>query len=235
MPSCRSVPMLALVCLLLLLAGCSGSGPYTATHTSPSGRGTYTVNGQTYRPLTSIGAYSKQGIASWYGPQFHGRPTANGEIYNMYSLTAAHRILPFQTRVRVTNLENGKSVQVRINDRGPFVKNRLIDLSYNAARQLDMIGQGTAKVRVEAVKVAANEDSARYFVQLGSFSELQNARRLLRKTKSRGYSGSRIIRVSLDGRTFYRVQAGSFPNLALARKKLDRLRRTHPSSFIIAD
>jgi rare lipoprotein A len=234
MPSARAVLRLALGCSLLFLACCSRQVPSTTSPGSPA-EGTYTVYGRTYRPLTHIESYSKQGIASWYGPKFQGRPTANGEIYNMYSMTAAHRILPFQTRVKVTNLENGKTVQVRINDRGPFVKNRLIDLSYSAARELGMIGQGTAPVKVEAVQVAADQDATRYFVQLGSFSELQNARQLLRKTKKRGYSASRIIRISLDGRIYYRVQAGSFPNLALAQKKLHRLRQAYPSSFIIAD
>jgi rare lipoprotein A len=94
---------------------------------------------------------TQTGIASWYGPGFHGRPTSSGEIYNQYDLTAAHQTLPHGTRVRVTNLTNGRSVQVRINDRGPFVDDRIIDLSYAAARQIDMIGPGTAPVRMEVL------------------------------------------------------------------------------------
>lgn len=234
MPSLRAYQALVFLGSLIILASCAGPGPKIKSSGSHS-KGTYTVNGRTYRPLTRIETYSQRGTASWYGPKFHGRPTANGEIYNMYALTAAHRILPFQTKVLVTNLQNGQSVQVRINDRGPFVKNRLIDLSYTAARKLDMIGKGTALVKVESVKLPSDRDTTRYFVQLGSFSKLQNARQLLHKTKNKGYSGSRIIQVSLEGRTYYRVQAGAFTNLALARKKLNRLRKAYPSSFIIAD
>ena len=92
-----------------------------------------------------------EGIASWYGPDFHGRRTANGEIYNMYGMTAAHKTLPFDTMLRVTNLENGRSVVVRVNDRGPYAKGRIIDLSKSAAEKLQMIGPGTARVRLEVL------------------------------------------------------------------------------------
>ena len=111
----------------------------------------YTINGVTYYPIPQSEGYRKTGIASWYGRDFHGKKTANGERYNMYALTAAHPTLPLPTWVRVTNLENGKSVRVRLNDRGPFARGRLIDLSYTAARTIDMVGPGTAPVLVEAL------------------------------------------------------------------------------------
>lgn len=111
----------------------------------------YTVNGITYRPLKSSKGYKNKGIASWYGSDFHGRTTANGECYDMYALTAAHPTLPLPTTVRVTNLENNRSVILRINDRGPFARGREIDLSYRAALDLGMVNQGTAPVLVEAI------------------------------------------------------------------------------------
>lgn len=109
----------------------------------------YTVLGVTYYPLETAEGYSEEGVASWYGPDFHGKNTANGEEYNQEAFTAAHKTLPFNTMVRVENLQNGKNVVVRINDRGPFKDTRIIDLSHRAASELGMMGSGTAKVRLE--------------------------------------------------------------------------------------
>ncbi len=111
----------------------------------------YEVFGKRYVVMQSSYGYSEQGIASWYGSKFHGNPTSNGEIYDMYSMTAAHKTLPLPTTVKVTNLRNGRSVVVRVNDRGPFVPNRVIDLSYSAARKLDMVRAGTARVEIMAM------------------------------------------------------------------------------------
>jgi rare lipoprotein A len=119
------------------------------------------------------------GIASWYGEDFHGRPTSNGEIYDMNELTAAHPTLPFGTMVEITNLLNGRTVTVRINDRGPFVDGRIIDLSYAAARLLDMVGPGTIPVRLEVVKEVSPAPAGRYFfVQVGAFILQANAETL---------------------------------------------------------
>ncbi|MCG5525770.1 septal ring lytic transglycosylase RlpA family protein [Ectothiorhodospira haloalkaliphila] len=112
----------------------------------------YEVFGRRYYTLASAEGYRERGIASWYGTKFHGRRTSSGEPYDMYAMTAAHTALPLPTYVRVTNLENGRSVVVRVNDRGPFVNNRIIDLSYAAAHRIDMINQGTARVEVEALE-----------------------------------------------------------------------------------
>lgn len=111
----------------------------------------YLIDGVRYEPLSSSVGYAEKGIASWYGSDFHGGPTANGECYNMYAFTAAHRTLPLPTIVRVTNLENNKSVVVKVNDRGPFARGRILDLSYAAAQSLGMVGTGTAPVQVEAI------------------------------------------------------------------------------------
>jgi rare lipoprotein A len=127
--------------VILILAGCAPSPRYTSA----------------VRPWVDSSPGSvrrvQEGVASFYGEDFHGRKTANGEIYDMFAMTAAHRALPFHTRVLVTNLDNGKKVEVRINDRGPFIKGRIIDLSFGAARRIGMVGPGTARVRLEVLEM----------------------------------------------------------------------------------
>ncbi len=118
---------------------------------SSSGNDPYTVKGKTYSPMHEASGYRERGIASWYGRKFHGRLTSSGEPYNMYAMTAAHRTLPLPSYVRVRNLNNGRFIVVRVNDRGPFMRNRLIDLSYAAAAKLGILGTGTGVVEVEAV------------------------------------------------------------------------------------
>jgi rare lipoprotein A len=189
----------------------------------------YEVFGVRYNVLTSAANYSETGVASWYGKKFHGRPTSSGERYDMYQMTAAHKHLPLPTNARVTNLSNGKSVIVRINDRGPFVKNRLIDLSYAAAEQLDMIGDGTAMVRVEAIDTgytgpistltatppqagraptaATAPPANRLFMQVGAFGEAANARNLAAQLTD---SGIRDVSVAASAELprIYRVRIG---------------------------
>jgi len=128
----------------------------------------YTVLGQTYTPATRLGPYKERGIASWYGRRYHGQKTAVGEVYDMYTMSAAHPTLPIPSYARVTNVTNGKSVVVRVNDRGPFHSNRLIDLSYTAAYKLNVLGGGTNKVEVESIdpgnyQVAAAKPSAKTY------------------------------------------------------------------------
>ena len=118
---------------------------------------TYVIDGVTYRVLDTSAGYREEGIASWYGGYFHGRPTSNGEVYDMYLMTAAHRSLPLPTYVRVTHLANGRSVVLRVNDRGPFVGDRIIDLSFAAASKLGMAAIGTAPVEVVALDPPARE------------------------------------------------------------------------------
>ena len=152
------------------------------------------------------------GTASWYGPDFHGRPTSNREIYDMYEMTAAHQTLPFGTRVMVTNLNNGRATEVRINDRGPFMKNRIIDLSYAAARLLDMVGTGTAPVRLDIIAGEGRPSKVGYVIQLGSFTDVENARALKNRLSER-YGTAFISEFVLAGRTYYRVriEAGDRP------------------------
>lgn len=156
----------------------------------------YDAMGEHYVPITELGTYNQTGIASWYGRRYHGKPTASGEIYDMYAMTAAHPTLPIPSYARVTALDSGKSVIVRINDRGPFHSDRLIDLSYTAAYKLGVIGRGSIRVRVESLDPAkpmqlANTDSAPtgisatgYFVQLGVFGQADNAEKLFRQARS---------------------------------------------------
>jgi len=147
------------------------------------------------------------GIASWYGNEFHGRPTSSGEIFDTNDMTAAHRTLPFGTHVMVTNLDNDRSVVVRINDRGPFVRGRVIDLSYAAARVLGMIGPGTARVRLEVLRGAAPPTGgpAAVWVQVGAFSVQENAHKLKREL-DRSYRNVTVTALKTDRGTYYRVR-----------------------------
>lgn len=166
--------------------------------------------------------YTEEGNASWYGDPFNGRRASNGEIYDMYKLTAAHRTLPFDTRVRVTNLNNGKSTTVRITDRGPFVEGRVIDLSLAAAREIDLVGPGVAPVRVE---VLGNVDvTAGFFtVQVGAFKDRGNAERL-RDRLSASYSPIYIQQYDAPEGTFYRVRVGKISGEDAAQQFSEQLR-----------
>jgi rare lipoprotein A len=149
------------------------------------------------------------GIASWYGPGFHGRATSSREVFDMYDMTAAHPSLPLGTRVMVTNLANGRSAEVRINDRGPFAKGRIIDLSYAAARILGFIGPGTARVSVEILRLpVASPGGARFFVQVGSFASLANAE-ALKDRLAADAPGVFIAPFAAESRTYYRVRVGA--------------------------
>jgi rare lipoprotein A len=169
---------------------------------------------------------SQTGIASWYGPGFHGKPTANGEIYNQHDLTAAHQTLPLGSRVAVTNLENGSSTEVVINDRGPFAKGRIIDLSYAAAQAIQMIGPGTALVRVDVLdaptQLTAIPVALDYTLQLGSFAELNKAQQLRQRLAER-FAEVRITPVRSRDMTYYRVQLGSFSNRLEAEARARQL------------
>ena len=163
----------------LVLGGCE------VVPVTPREPGTYEVFGKTYRVMEESQGYLEIGIASWYGTKFHGRLTANGETYDMYGLSAAHKALPLPTFVKVTNLDNGKSVELRVNDRGPFHDDRVIDLSWAAARQLGFDHQGTAPVVVEALDEINYPDrvnttsSSSYYLQVGAFSQADGAMSLL--------------------------------------------------------
>lgn len=188
-----SIKTALLVCLAVLLSSCAA----VEQRVSPDG--------------------VQEGIASWYGSDFHGKPTASGETYNMHAMTAAHKTLPLGTTLDVTNLENGRHINVVVNDRGPFVAGRIIDLSYAGAKGLDIVGPGTARVRLKVtgrdqryVKYITIQDSGPgnlFVVQLGAFVERSNAERLKTALEWK-YSGVYMAKADVSGRTFYRVRMG---------------------------
>jgi len=205
------------------------------------------VNGHVYYPLPSAEGFVEEGYASWYGGKFHGRPTASGEPYNMYAMTAAHRILPMNTYVRVINLENGREVVARISDRGPFAKNRIIDLSYGAARKVGLIGPGVARVRIEALgevrpgagipavfKPHPDFRRGKFYVQVGAFLEPDNAYALGRKI-NRYYKDVAVFRQQRGDQTFYLVQVFASTEYNTAKDFEARLESSgFPEAFVVA-
>jgi rare lipoprotein A len=214
----------------LILNGCAGKGTHKPGTSGKRGtQKAYTISGKTYYPLPSAQGFRQVGYASWYGPGFHGRKTANGERYNMHGMTAAHRILPMNTWVRVRNLSNGREVVVRVNDRGPFVKNRIIDLSYTAAKKLGIVGPGTARVELVALgesrikgdrssglKRVPNLTTGDFYVQVGAFTVPHNAYALRDKLSIR-YKTVKVRKYEADNGTFYRVQVFAAHNYEAAR------------------
>jgi peptidoglycan lytic transglycosylase len=234
---------IALACLAVAIAGCR-TAPPPATRPAPprppgdvlaipdavprseprSAHGNppfYEVFGHRYFVLPNAVGFKERGVASWYGPGFHAERTASGERYDMYQMTAAHRTLPLPTYVRVTHLANGRSVVVRVNDRGPFKSDRIIDLSYTAAARLGMLGSGTALVEVEAITPGAPAAAAPppratnepLFVQAGAFGEAANAERLVAKLKADGVAQAFVRHDAVGGRSLYRVRIGPIPSV----------------------
>ncbi len=178
----------------------------------------YSVGGRRYYVLGSSVGYRKRGVASWYGTKFHGRRTASGERYDMFAMTAAHKTLPLPTYVRVTNLRNGRRVIVKVNDRGPFHNNRLIDLSYAAAYKLGIVGHGTGLVEVDAidprarrpvlVDAASVDEQINLYLQVGAFASQYNAERLRDRLLAAAIDGIRISQARPNQTTVYRVRVG---------------------------
>ena len=233
-------------CCLVIAACSSGSGRMPPDGQMPTGEQggsakvgkPYKIGGQWYRPEHDP-YYDETGIASWYGKQFHGKLTANQEIFNMNALTAAHRTLAMPTYVKVTNLENGRSVVLRVNDRGPFAKGRIIDVSRRGAQILGFERQGTTRVRVQAsdergkviakskrksrpsdVRIAKSSDG--HFVQVGAYASLDNARKR-RAALENGGQKARVVTEKTGGQTLYKVRVGPFNSRSLAEKVLDRI------------
>lgn len=220
-------------CLLAsCLAGCFGGKSWRKG--GVPGSRPYTVGGKTYHPLKSAHGFVEEGIASWYGPGFHGKKTASGETYNQNAMTAAHKILPLGTTVRVTNLANRRSVIVRINDRGPFVADRVIDLSRTAANKLGITGKGTGRVRIQSVgDVARMEQGGQidgdYYVQVGAFANKSNAGKLVSRLSGMGHRG----RLVYGNNRMWNVQAGPWPDSARAQRMLDLFRNLYPQAFVV--
>jgi rare lipoprotein A len=244
--------------LALVVAGC-GSPPIRTKHPTPSlpppapipadienipdpvprsepksARGNppfYNVLGKRYFVMNTAEGYQERGVASWYGPGFHAESTSNGERYDMYAMTAAHKTLPLPAYVQVTNLSNGKHVIVRVNDRGPFKDGRIIDLSYTAAAKLDMIKAGTTFVEVRALSTMqkaspppAPPATSDLYVQAGAFATEANATNLVGQLRSKGVSNAFVRADQVDGKPMYRVRVGPIPNVNDYDRVVKRLR-----------
>ncbi len=247
----RSLPWLLV--LALLLSACSGPEPRDGPGDRPVPPDTpdavprpeprsrygnppfYEVYGRRYYVRETAEGYVERGLASWYGRKFHGKRTSSGEPYDMYAMTAAHRTLPLPTYVRVTNLENGRSVVVKVNDRGPFHANRIIDLSYAAATKLGIAEKGTGLVEVRAISLdTARTDTdgrppvpasspPKLYVQVGAFSKRDNARRVLHRLESEAFDNARLVPGEVNGRKLFRVRIGPLPDPAAADAVMSRL------------
>ena len=206
---------------------------------------TYEVFGKRYKLMKSGKGHVERGLASWYGPGFHSERTSSGEPYDMYAMTAAHKTLPIPAYVRVTNLENGRSVVVRVNDRGPFVGERIIDLSYTAASKLDMLRAGTARVEIRVLDARSNTSSQSIaltpptqlptgtptgtatggrFLQVGSFGSSVNASALVGRLTAAGISGASVREARVGDRLLYRVRVGPVVDAGQAARLTEQLR-----------
>jgi rare lipoprotein A len=248
-----------LLALAFIVAGCAGPQIRSPTHPTPtlpppapipaeienipdpvprsepkSARGNppfYNVLGKRYFVLPSAEGYLERGVASWYGPGFHAASTSNGERYDMYAMTAAHKTLPLPAYVQVTNLRNGRHVIVRVNDRGPFKEGRIIDLSYSAAAKLDMLKDGTTFVEVRALTPVQKASppsqpppTSDLYVQAGAFATEANAARLLGQLRAQGVADVFVREDQVDGKSLYRVRVGPIPNVNEFDRVVKRLR-----------
>jgi len=216
-------------CLAFFLYACSTAPPPQAPPGSPR---PYRVMGKWYQPIPDARGFRQHGTASWYGDDFHGKRTSSGEIYDMNALTAAHKTLPLGTMVGVKHLENGREIKVRINDRGPFVRDRVIDLSARAAKEIEIFNSGTGPVEIVALGnpelgvgappqtgsyAASNSFSGNFTIQVGAFSDRPNAERLA-QSLSKTYKNVHISEY-FDGRTtFYRIRLGRTHDLEEANQ-----------------
>jgi rare lipoprotein A len=200
----------------------------------------YTVDGQTYHVLPECAGYHDRGIASWYGMKFHGGRTSDGDTYDMYAMTAANKVVPLPCFVRVTNLENHRSVIVKVNDRGPFVANRIIDLSYAAAKKLGVVATGTALVDVTAVEpgapapatgaaatsipIATNDaEKPQLYVQIGAFAEAANAERVRQNLETADIKPVLIVTTTAGDKTLYKVRIGPLADVTAVDQLTGRL------------
>ena len=211
-----------LVCLLIISGACRHKRHHVARQAQPP---------QRHQPAVPIGS-TEEGLASWYGIPYHGRPAADGEIYDMEQMVAAHRTLPFNTWLKVTNLKNDQSVNVRVIDRGPFVPGRIVDLSKAAARQIEMLGPGVARVRLEVVSAPLDVPTTDFYgVQVGAFENYANAEALRAKYASQ-FGWAQIS--AKQGRvTLYRVLVGKQETEAAAQQIANQLQSEERKVFVV--
>jgi rare lipoprotein A len=236
------------VCILFLffLWSCSaGRSPSPVSRPASGYPRPYQVFGKWYQPVPDSKGYRERGLASWYGKDFHGKKTANGETYDMHEMTAAHKTLPLGTYVKVLNLDNDKETDVRINDRGPFVRGRIIDLSYEAARRIGVVGPGTASVEITAIGqevksgtdkvVPVDYNTGNFTFQVGAFIDKNNAERLKNKLDEK-YRNAHITVYDAGDRTYYRVRVGECRDLSRASEYEEALRKDgYTDVFTVAE
>ncbi len=233
--------------VVIVGSSCTRQSPPTRPST-PGSPKPYKVMGHWYQPLSDSDGFKQRGLASWYGKKFHGRSTSNGERYNMYGVSAAHKTLPLGTWVRIHNLGNGRTLDVRINDRGPFVRGRIIDLSYGAAKKLGIVGPGTARVEIVALGKAGppqpdgrptyqavDYQRGNFTIQVGAFTERLNAEQFVRKL-GKIYRNAHMVPYN-DGQTvFYRVRVGTCHTLDQAAEYENYLvSHGFPDAFTVAE
>lgn len=217
-----TVGIIALLVLASLAGGCGTSRSSLPDY--PLSGKSYEIGGERYDILADAEGYSEYGQASWYGDDFHGKPTASGEIYDMMAMTAAHKTLPLQSIVRVTNLANGRRTAVRINDRGPFAKGRIIDLSLAAAQRLNMVNAGVAPVLVEVIGVSRSKARGRFTVQVAAYNDRRIAEALSNRLQSQ--YGPVHLQVHQSGRSqYYRVRVGDTTDVNKAKWLKNRLEK----------
>ncbi len=247
---------LAALCLALA-AGCASKvpspprGPQKAGTKKPATQRPYKIKGKTYHPIPSAQGYSETGYASWYGPNFHGKRTSNGEVYDMDEMTAAHKILPMNTYVEVTNLGSSRKAVVRVNDRGPFVDGRIIDLSRAAAKKVGVYGPGTAKVKVMALGfkkkgrpvtdkpsdyvAPASYRKGPFSVQVGAFTSESNAWRLAASMRP-AWGKVTVVRYDRGDMVFHRVRVGRLTDLTKVQELQEKLREAgFKNAYAVAD
>lgn len=247
MNSRKRIPLILLLCTVVCYSLTNSPNAFAVKGTVAATQRPYRINNRTYYPLPSAEGYVESGIASWYGGDFHGRSTSNGEIYNMHEITAAHKLLPMHTILLVQNLDNGKQTIVRVNDRGPFIRGRIIDLSYGSAKKIDLIPSGIARVKITALgegkrtnrgriefKKHANLYTGEYFVQIGAFLQKYNAIKLQDKF-TKAQHKTVITKAQVKGKLFYRVQVYVGQTLNGARRSENALlAKGYRGAFILA-
>ncbi|MCG9596678.1 septal ring lytic transglycosylase RlpA family protein [Vibrio sp. Isolate25] len=254
-----NTPLLGILCAVILLAGCSSTpsqrytidddiapdSPISVDHIedanpqyepySLGGNSDYTLRGEKYKIIREPQGFTQEGMASWYGKKFHGHLTSNGEVYDMYSMSAAHKTLPIPSYVKVTNKDNGKTAIVRVNDRGPFHEGRIIDLSFAAATKLDVIRTGTANVAIEVISVGkpteAHKQKAlpKFVVQVAS-SQHEDRVRTLAQDLSQTLSVKSYVN---SDKNIHRVFLGPFDDYMLTQKALEQVKLMGYSSAFI--
>jgi rare lipoprotein A len=231
--SCGHGVLLAIV-MLTLAAGCGRRHHRRASNipSAPASHGSGGTRTTTPQAPAVVPGYSEEGIASWYGPPFHGRAAADGEIYDMETLVAAHRVLPFNTWLRVTNLANNKSVKVRVIDRGPFVDGRILDLSKAAARDIGLLGPGIGKIRLEVIAAPPDRPANDFYaVQVGAFALRTNAEEVRSRLAAR--FGTAYVAIKQGRTPLWRVLVGKENSLGAAQELAKTLNSENKEVFVV--